>query len=91
MEFMVLKMIKVRSHSAQEMVDKLNQEDIKVPLGTIYPILKRIRAKGLVRSGLEEFDNGTIQKTYHLNDVGRRHITEMEREWKHLNRFIAEL
>lgn len=90
-EFMILKMIKNTSHSAHEVQNKLKEIDIKAPLGTIYPIFKRIRAKGLVSSGLEEFDDGSIQKTYCLNEKGRQHIAELLREWKHLNRFITGL
>ncbi len=90
-EFMILKMIKNHPYSAQEVRDKLKEVGMKVPLGTIYPIFKKIRTKGLISSGLEEFDNGTFQKTCCLTEKGHLHLTELLREWKHLNRFIAEL
>ena len=91
LEFMILKMVKDRSYSAQEVRNKLKEIDIEAPLGTIYPVFKKIRAKGLVSSGPEEFDDGSIQKTCCLNDKGRQYLTELLREWKHLNRFIAGL
>ena len=47
--------------------------------GTLYPLLSRLRASGLVATRLEESPSGPARKYYRLTREGRRVLQLMER------------
>lgn len=49
--------------------------------GTIYPILNRLKAEGLLTSEWVEAEAGHPRKYYALTDAGRRRLMEMSRAW----------
>lgn len=66
-----------------------------VPEGTIYPLLSRLKAEGLVASEWEEADAGHPRKYYSLTATGRRRVRDMARAWqgfaRGLDRLLAPL
>jgi len=56
--------------------------------GTIYPILNRLRAEGLVQSQWVEAEAGHPRKYYELTQSGRDRATRMAETW---TRFSAGL
>ena len=49
--------------------------------GTIYPILNRLRAEGLVQSEWVEAEAGHPRKYYQLTAAGRERATRMAETW----------
>lgn len=49
--------------------------------GTIYPILNRLRAEGLVTSEWVEAEAGHPRKYYSLTDAGRDRLLQMAQAW----------
>jgi PadR family transcriptional regulator, regulatory protein PadR len=49
--------------------------------GTIYPILNRLRAEGLLASEWVEADAGHPRKYYSLTEAGRRRLMQMAEAW----------
>jgi PadR family transcriptional regulator PadR len=45
--------------------------------GTLYPLLSRLRVRGLVRTRLEESPDGPARKYYELTEKGRRTMRGM--------------
>ncbi len=62
--------------------------DLVVAEGTVYPLLTRLRALGLVESVWVESDSGHPRKYYSLTAAGRERALEMGRTWA---RFAASL
>ena len=62
--------------------------DLVVAEGTVYPLLTRLRALGLVESEWVESDSGHPRKYYTLTAAGRERALEMGRTWA---RFAASL
>jgi len=54
--------------------------DLVVAEGTVYPVLSRARAEGLVKAEWEESDSGHPRKYYTLTAAGRRRTLAMARE-----------
>jgi PadR family transcriptional regulator PadR len=48
-----------------------------VGVGTLYPLLSRLRLQGLVRTRLEESSSGPARKYYALTPAGRRTLAAM--------------
>jgi len=53
-----------------------------VPEGTVYPLLSRLKAEGLLSSEWVEADAGHPRKYYWLTAAGRRRVVEMARFWE---------
>lgn len=52
-----------------------------VPEGTVYPLLNRLKAEGLLVSEWVEADAGHPRKYYKLTAVGRRRAVQMAEFW----------
>jgi PadR family transcriptional regulator len=62
--------------------------DLIVSEGTVYPLLSRLKALGLVRSEWVESDAGHPRKYYSLTSAGKQRALEMARVW---SRFSASM
>ena len=49
--------------------------------GTVYPILRRLKAEGLVTTYLSEESGGPPRKYYRITELGVREYTAARREW----------
>ena len=58
-----------------------NSSDLVVVEGTVYPLLNRLRALGVVDSKWVESDSGHPRKYYRLTTTGRQRALEMARVW----------
>ena len=79
-----------------EMLRKLDADaGLSVPEGTIYPLLSRLKAEGLVTSEWVESDAGHPRKYYALTELGRRRVRDMAAGWRAfangLERLLAPL
>src|SRR5687768_12692937 len=52
--------------------------------GTVYPILSRLKADGLVRATIEDSPDGPPRKYYELTANGSEALTEMNGAWHSL-------
>jgi PadR family transcriptional regulator PadR len=66
-----------------------------VPEGTVYPLLSRLKAEGLLASEWVEADAGHPRKYYKLTASGRRRAVQMAQFWStfsaNLDRMLAPL
>src|SRR5580698_7524415 len=58
-----------------------SQAGMSIPEGTIYPLLSRLKAEGLVDSEWVEAEAGHPRKYYRLTDPGRIRVREMAQSW----------
>ncbi len=52
--------------------------------GTVYPILSRLKADGLVRATIEDSPDGPPRKYYELTRTGKTTLGEMNSAWQSL-------
>jgi PadR family transcriptional regulator PadR len=52
--------------------------------GTVYPILSRLKADGLVRATIEDSPDGPPRKYYELTRNGKAVLEEMNAAWESL-------
>ena len=65
-----------------EILRRLEKDsDMSLSAGTVYPLLARLKAEGLLESEWVEADAGHPRKYYRLTAVGRRRAVEMARMW----------
>src|ERR1700761_6625876 len=68
-----------------------SDSDLIVSEGTVYPLLSRLKALGLVRSEWVESDAGHPRKYYALTPAGKRRTLEMAGIWARFSANISKL
>ena len=68
-----------------------NDSDLIVAEGTVYPLLSRLKALGLIESEWVESDSGHPRKYYWLTSPGRQQALEMARIWRRFSASLSDL
>jgi PadR family transcriptional regulator PadR len=79
-------------HYGLEILRRLESDsELVVSEGTVYPLLSRLKALGLLRSEWVESDGGHPRKYYELTKAGRHRAREMAALWKQFSASIGKL
>lgn len=65
--------------------------DLVLSAGTIYPLLSRLKAEGLLDSEWVEAEAGHPRKYYRLTPAGRRRALQMAKMWSRFSASLEEL
>lgn len=91
LEFTVLLIISRGKVYASEIIEKLKEADLIVVEGTLYPLLSRLKAGGLVNYAWEESPSGPPRKYYELTEEGRGSLRLLKESWESLSRSLQSL
>ena len=80
-----------RLYGLQIMRHLADGSGLNVPEGTVYPLLNRLKAEGLLSSEWVEADAGHPRKYYRLTAAGRRRVVEMARFWEGFSASLDDL
>ena len=58
-------------------------------LGSLYPLLYNLEAKGLARSQTREAENGRMRRYYALTPKGKRHLARQRKQWASLQKGVG--
>jgi PadR family transcriptional regulator PadR len=59
--------------------------------GTIYPLMRRLQADGLVETYLVESTAGPPRKYYRLSEAGKQSFTTQQAAWKSFSGAVDEI
>ncbi|HXY26384.1 MAG TPA: PadR family transcriptional regulator [Candidatus Acidoferrum sp.] len=68
-----------------------SDSDLAVSASTLYPLLARLKADGLLESEWVEEEAGHPRKYYRLTPAGRRRALQMARMWSRFSATIEDL
>lgn len=91
LEFCILLIISRDRTYASEILLELKKADLLVVEGTLYPLLSRLRAAGLLDHSWEESKSGPPRKYYTLTDAGKQALAELTETWSTLSASITTL
>jgi PadR family transcriptional regulator, regulatory protein PadR len=80
-EYCVLALVRLRPMYGFELVRTLDETGLVSSLGTIYPLLARLREDGLVATTLRASDAGPSRRYYEITAAGARELDEFVGEW----------
>src|SRR5262245_42684203 len=66
-------------------------EEIGMGEGTIYPLMRRMQADGLVKTYLKESSSGPPRKYYQLTRAGHAALAAQKAEWNAFSRAVARV
>jgi PadR family transcriptional regulator PadR len=67
-----------------DILNRLEQSNMIVVQGTLYPLLARLKSAGLLHYTWKESDAGPPRKYYHLTDEGREFLQGLMNNWNQL-------
>ena len=86
-ELLVLELLSSRGrmhgYGIVQALDELG--DLVAGLSTVYPVLKRLEADGLVAATWETGAPGNPRKYYEITEVGRAFLVRARTEWLRIN------
>ena len=83
LELCILNAIRDTRIYGYDIVRKLREiEGLVITEGTIYPILSRFKRQGLVRTSIEESQEGPPRKYYQLTERGEALLSQMNEYWE---------
>jgi PadR family transcriptional regulator, regulatory protein PadR len=92
LELCILNTLRGRRLYGYDIVKILRDIDgLVIGEGTIYPILSRFRAQGLVGTSLEESPEGPPRKYYSLTRHGEKCLAEMNSSWRRIQEGLENL
>jgi PadR family transcriptional regulator, regulatory protein PadR len=91
-ELMVLRLLESRSLYGYAIVRELKSRGAMVAgEATIYPVLRRLEADGLVESEWSHEAPGNPRRYYRATDKGREFLRRALREWRRVDGALAAL
>lgn len=93
LELMVLSTLKdgpLYGHLIQKRIREVTGERVKLPGGTLYPLLHRLELDGAISARQTETPEGN-RRWYELTARGRQLIDHQAHQWRQLSACIAEL
>ena len=65
--------------------------EMSIASGTLYPILRKLKADDYVTTYLVESESGPARKYYKLTDKGKRYQTDVKQEWEAFAKAVNQL
>jgi PadR family transcriptional regulator PadR len=90
LELCVLALLSRGDGYGYEIASRLAQ-GIGMGEGTIYPLMRRMQADGLVATYLVESPSGPSRKYYRLTDAGRASFESQKTEWTAFSAAVAAI
>ncbi|APZ33070.1 hypothetical protein BOH66_01215 [Microbacterium aurum] len=85
----VLAVLRSRAKYGLEIAQELTDAGLIAGTGTIYPVLSRLEATGLVVSRWSVEDDSRPRRFYALTDEGRTQIDEFRNEWSSFTKTVS--
>jgi len=81
LEIAALSLLQKGDYYGYELVQKISRT-IEISEGTLYPLLKRLKNEGCLKTYLKESREGPPRKYYQLTEKGKMKAKQMKNEWK---------
>jgi len=91
LELAVLALLWEEARYGLELLNTLNELNLAIGEGTLYPILNRLRGDGLLASEWRQEGSGNPRKYYALTPEGRLRVRAMIQEWNHLSTTLERI
>lgn len=70
---------------------QLASQALEIPEGTLYPLLRRLEAQGLLDSEWELADEARPRRYYQLSAQGQQALVDLTQEWQALSVALSGL
>lgn len=84
LELLILKIIAlgpVHGYGISQRIQQISKEVLQVQQGSLYPALRRLEKRGLIKGQWGTSDNGRQARFYSLSQAGRRQLKLEQSQW----------
>ena len=74
-----------------EILSTLQQADLLVVEGTLYPLLSRMKTNGLLEYRWQESPTGPPRKYYKITATGEEVLKELSKEWRAITASVNKM
>ncbi len=90
LEICVLSQLAHGDKYGYELTERISEE-MSIASGTLYPILRKLKADEYVTTYLVESESGPARKYYKLTEKGYQYEEELLKEWKEFIEAVERL
>ncbi|MDA4895700.1 MULTISPECIES: PadR family transcriptional regulator [Microbacterium] len=90
-EYCVLGLLARGPRYGWELAEQLTAAGMIASIGTLYPLLARLRQSGWVRTFDQRSDAGPVRRYYELTGDGEEQLARFRRQWDPFARSVAAL
>ena len=90
-EYCVLGLLSGEPMYGWQLAETLTSHGMIASIGTLYPVLGRLREKGFVVSYDEASDAGPVRKYYRLTPAGTQQLDAFRSQWAPFHHTVQEL
>ncbi len=93
LDLIVLSVLADRSqygYSIQKQIRDASADQVKLPAGTLYPLLHRLEDERLIRSRWEK-STGRPRKWYEITASGRKQLSAQAKQWQSYSQCVERL
>lgn len=80
LDLCVLAALRNRDTYGYELAEQISKS-IEIAEGTLYPLLRKLKADGLCETYLSDESGGPPRKYYRLTEAGKKAEAELRQEW----------
>ncbi len=91
LEFCILLIVSKKKAYVSDIRTTLQEADLLVVEGTLYPLLSRLKNAGLLTYDWQESKSGPPRKYYSLSPKGKATLKDLTGTWTHLRDSISSL
>ena len=84
LEYCILLVLQNKPQYVSDIIENLENSQMVVVEGTLYPMLTRLKNEGYLGYRWEESMQGPPRKYYELTETGRLFLSELENAWNEL-------
>lgn len=70
---------------------QLGAQGMDIPEGTLYPLLRRLEAQGLLESEWRVVDEARPRRYYRISPQGKQALADLTHEWQAMSAALAGL
>ena len=91
LEYCILLLLRRGPAYASDIIRQLQEAELLVVEGTLYPLLTRLKNDGLLSYEWQESMQGPPRKYYALTSEGEQFLTELNAAWNELEKTVNYL
>jgi PadR family transcriptional regulator, regulatory protein PadR len=73
------------------LLKRLSDQGLEVDQGTLYPLMRRLEAQGLLQSDWRIGDEARPRRYYVLSEQGREVLEQLKLEWQSLSGVLSHM
>lgn len=91
LEYCIMLLLKRRACYANDIIRQLQDADMIVMEGTLYPLLNRLKKDGILKYEWKESNSGPPRKYYTLTDEGENALSVLDQSWNEIANTVGKL